>query len=148
MICSFCGTFNILEGTAASIDRVSLLDQPGEYGCPNCGLELVKAFVDDVLAESCTSCEGVLFERDVFTEIVWNRRSSYLGVDETPTPIDAAELKERRACPKCHQDMDCHSYYGPGNAVIDSCHKCHLIWLDVGELSTIERATGQRQLQR
>ena len=148
MICSYCGTIQIQQRSATSVDRVSLLDQPGEYDCPSCEVQLTKAFVDDVLIESCPSCQGVLFHREVFTEIVWNRRSAYQGADETPIPVNTAELKERRPCPKCHQNMDCHAYYGPGNTVIDSCDRCNLVWLDVGELLTIERAAGQRQLHR
>jgi Zn-finger nucleic acid-binding protein len=36
--------------------------------------------------------------------------------------------------------MDVHPYYGPGNAVIDTCGRCALIWLDHGELKVIVTA--------
>jgi len=41
------------------------------------------------------------------------------------------------ACPACHQLMDTHPYYGPGNVVINDCGGCGLVWLDFGELDRI-----------
>ncbi|GEM_PF-2293393 len=38
-----------------------------------------------------------------------------------------------------------HPYYGPGNVVIDSCAECGYIWLDHGELSSVERSAGVRE---
>jgi hypothetical protein len=35
--------------------------------------------------------------------------------------------------------MDTHPYSGGGNAVVDTCEECGLIWLDAGELAIIER---------
>jgi Zn-finger nucleic acid-binding protein len=35
--------------------------------------------------------------------------------------------------------MDTHPYFGGGNAVVDTCERCGLIWLDAGELPIIER---------
>jgi hypothetical protein len=35
--------------------------------------------------------------------------------------------------------MEAHPYFGGGNAVVDTCDRCNLIWLDAGELAVIER---------
>jgi Zn-finger nucleic acid-binding protein len=35
--------------------------------------------------------------------------------------------------------MDAHPYFGGGNAVVDTCERCGLVWLDAGELAIIER---------
>ena len=35
--------------------------------------------------------------------------------------------------------MEAHPYFGGGNAVVDTCEHCGLIWLDAGELAVIER---------
>jgi Zn-finger nucleic acid-binding protein len=48
------------------------------------------------------------------------------------------------ACPVCGERMEVHPYYGPGPAVIDSCSRCGLIWLDRGEMTVIETAPGRR----
>ena len=38
---------------------------------------------------------------------------------------------------RCHKPMDTHPYYGGGNAVIDTCPRCQLVWLDAGELTVL-----------
>jgi Zn-finger nucleic acid-binding protein len=43
-------------------------------------------------------------------------------------------------CPGCAKPMLNHFYGGPGNLVIDTCERCHLNWLDPGELRRIARA--------
>jgi Zn-finger nucleic acid-binding protein len=35
--------------------------------------------------------------------------------------------------------MDAHPYGGGGNAVVDTCLRCNVIWLDAEELSIIGR---------
>ena len=40
-------------------------------------------------------------------------------------------------CPACGQPMLGHIYAGPGNAVIDSCERREVNWLDPGELRRI-----------
>lgn len=146
--CSYCGTIQIPSSESFSIDRVIPLNQLGEMDCPTCAVQLQKAFVDDALAHFCGSCQGILMTREVFTQVVWERRSAFQGGEEIPLPVDVAALQERIHCPQCQGIMDCHPYYGPGNAIIDSCLECHLVWLDMGELTTLERAPGQRKLSR
>jgi Zn-finger nucleic acid-binding protein len=40
--------------------------------------------------------------------------------------------------------MDAHPYGAGGTAVIDSCHRCHLVWLDLGELAVLEQHAPRR----
>lgn len=148
MVCTYCGSINLPHGKEMSVDRVRPTGNMSEIACPACATQLEMAFVDDLLVEYCSNCSGILLERESFMSAAWGRRSVYQGAEETPLPIRSEELRERRSCPRCQQVMDCHPYYGPGNAVIDSCHRCDLVWLDAGELTTIERAPGQRQLRQ
>jgi Zn-finger nucleic acid-binding protein len=70
------------------------------------------------------------------------------------TLIDAVRAREERSlrialprrenpadrlinCPACRQPMLGHIYAGPGNAVIDTCERCQVNWLDRGELRRI-----------
>ena len=39
--------------------------------------------------------------------------------------------------------MDTHPYHAGGNAVIDTCDRCRLVWLDAGELTVIGRYPGR-----
>ena len=80
-----------------------------------------------------------------FAEVVSSRRGQYTGADQVPVPIDSQQFERQLACPRCSGRMESHPYHGPGNVAIDTCSKCHLIWLDHGELASIERAPGLRR---
>ena len=125
-----------------------MLEQFGDFACPCCGLQMSKAVIDDEIIESCSNCKGLFIDREKFHDIAWSRRAAFEGADEAQIPISQEELKESRDCPKCHNTMETHPYYGPGNAVVDSCSRCQYVWLDAGELTTIERAPGVRTLRR
>ena len=59
---------------------------------------------------------------------------------EIPSPVDESELERKVMCPKCHQKMDTHYYFGGGHAVMSTCERCELHWLDGGMLMRIVRA--------
>ena len=59
-------------------------------------------------------------------------------------PLDPAELSRRLPCPRCRKRMDTHPYHGGGNAVIDTCHRCRLVWLDAGEITVLGNYSGRR----
>lgn len=61
-----------------------------------------------------------------------------------PKPIDMKQYERSLNCPSCHKRMEAHPYYGPGNVVIDSCERCSYVWLDHGELTRLEQASGGR----
>ena len=58
---------------------------------------------------------------------------------EFPAPMDEAELDRKVICPKCHQRMDTHFCFGGGHAVMSTCERCELHWLDGGMLMRIVR---------
>lgn len=62
------------------------------------------------------------------------------GSEVVPTVPGKDELQRKINCPQCHHPLDAHFYAGPGNAVIDSCENCSLIWLDRGVLMRIAHA--------
>ena len=78
-------------------------------------------------------------ETDTFGVIVTKRRALHGPHENRTSPFDPSELKRVLTCPNCQQRMDTHPYFGGGNAVVDTCEGCGLIWLDAGELAIIER---------
>jgi Zn-finger nucleic acid-binding protein len=62
------------------------------------------------------------------------------GTSATPAAPDKEDLRQKLNCPQCHHPMDAHFYAGPGNAVINSCEQCCLIWMDRGVVMRIARA--------
>ncbi len=71
-------------------------------------------------------------------------RSRFREADRVPIALNPEDLNRVIRCPPCDLPMDVHPYYGPGNIVIDSCHRCHVVWLDHGELALVESAPGRR----
>jgi Zn-finger nucleic acid-binding protein len=94
--------------------------------------------------EHCEACMGVLVRDEIFAMLVRNRRAEYRGAASHPALLALELLQHRTSCPGCRCEMDVHPYYGPGNVVIDSCSRCGLIWLDCGEMMSIEQAPGLR----
>ncbi|NND95704.1 MAG: hypothetical protein HKN47_00075 [Pirellulaceae bacterium] len=119
-------------------------DRPSGVMCPNCQCELVIGEVENSKFAGCPSCRGMLFQQDVFGMLIQYLRSKSPGTDRMPAPLDLDALKVRRLCPACDQIMETHSYAGPGNAVIDSCFACQIIFLDQGELTKLVEAPGRR----
>lgn len=123
---------------------MQFLDRDIEVCCPNCRQFLQVASLDGFKVTGCSSCHGILLQTVAFGEIVKTRRSEFLGQESIDGPLNQADLAKRRNCPACDSKMDTHPYYGPGNAVIDSCNICNLVWLDQSELYDIIRAPGDR----
>ena len=127
-------------------DRVNPLGDVAPSKCPKCAHPMELAQAEEFLIIICQACEGLLIQSEVLALLVAQRRSKYKGPDSIPSPLDRRDLERRIACPGCGTVMDVHPYHGPGNAVIDSCSKCRLTFLDSGELSKIEKAPGQREI--
>ncbi len=100
--------------------------------------------MEQACIEHCPRCCGLLLPGELFRDVVQHRRASYTGPDDRAVPVDTAALEVRRNCPTCHQRMETHPYYGPGNTVIDACSHCDTIWLDAGEVTALVKAPGRR----
>ena len=142
--CDYCTTLHFPEPPADSPDRVTPLGETAPADCPLCTAPLIAAALDGTRVLFCPACRGILAQSEAFAQIVRNRRAKYKGAESSPVPVDRTEFERRVDCPACRSRMDVHPYYGPGNAVIDSCGRCRLVWLDHGELAHIERASGRR----
>lgn len=105
---------------------------------------MVQAVLDSHNVDQCLDCHGILVATDVFAEVTRKRRRSYRGPEIAPEPYDPDSLQRVIDCPKCQRPMEVHPHYGAGRAVIDSCCRCHLVWLDNAEMTSIERTPGIR----
>jgi len=144
LVCPYCESFYFPAPLPDSADRVVPLSERTDVTCPACQLPLMHGAVEQVRVLFCEQCRGVLADSDAFAAIVQQRRANYKGAPRKARPIDPAELERHLDCPLCQRPMEVHPYYGPGNVVIDSCSRCHLVWLDHGEIAAIEQAPGRR----
>lgn len=112
--------------------------------CPSCDAELVMGEIESCQFAGCPSCGGMLFQQPVFAMLIQYYRATSTLPPLMPKPLDMEELKVERYCPSCLALMETHAYGGAGNAVIDTCVQCSLIWFDRGEFTKLVRAPGKR----
>jgi Zn-finger nucleic acid-binding protein len=134
--CQYCGTF---EFPTTTDDRVATRNELTDFPCPVCHKPLGAATVEGYAVCFCGTCHGVLATNVEFSNILGKLRAEYADRPGAPRGLDPVELRRRVGCPKCKKGMDTHPYGGGGNVVIDTCPRCHLIWLDAGEMETIAR---------
>ena len=134
--CDHCETFHFPEETN---EGVSPLGEPAGCDCPVCHQALQNATIDGEAVAYCEKCRGFLTLTGIFGAIVTKRRQHHAAHEQILEPFDPADLRRRLQCPKCHKPMDTHPFFGGGNAVVETCERCGMIWLDAGELSIIER---------
>jgi Zn-finger nucleic acid-binding protein len=126
-----------------SVDRIVPTGVTLESGCPVCAEPLQTGEVEGRRALFCPDCRGLLLRHDDFGAIVRERAARRtLSVASEPRPVNPLAAQRRLYCPNCNQLMEVHPYYGPGNVMIDSCSPCGFVWLDQGEITRIERASG------
>jgi Zn-finger nucleic acid-binding protein len=135
-LCDHCGNYAFPHDTG---DGICPTEDAAGVSCPVCAVPLVTAVIDGETVAYCGRCRGFLTLIPTFGGVVEKRRSLHGPNEQQPAPFDPAELKRVLKCPKCHLRMEAHPYFGGGNAVVDTCERCRLIWLDAGELAIIER---------
>ncbi len=112
--------------------------------CADCGLSLAFAVVADIKVAACSSCHGMLIQREHLWPIIEGVRQATPEPDKvTPQPMDPNELQQRTDCPVCGQTMETFPYAGPSCVVIDNCDGCAVTWLNGGELIRIATAPGK-----
>jgi len=141
----FPSTDSTSQLTTADFDQNGVLTaRPAHIACPRCRKVLVIGDLSGCQFAGCPDCKGMLFQKEVFANLIRHLRSMSSADPFPPTPMNASELAVRRLCPTCGEALETHSYAGPGNAVIDSCFPCAIVWLDATELNRLVRAPGKR----
>ena len=134
--CPYCQSLHFPEPVGEGIVP---LDRDYPFNCPCCERRLSAAVLDGEPVGSCTRCRGLLLASVAFAEIVARRREVNPIRHRRVDRIDPAEFRRVVPCPRCRRGMDVHTYGAGGNAVIDSCASCGLVWLDAGELTALEQ---------
>lgn len=141
LVCGHCGSVDEQQALEERLEAFYDLETigAGSADCPNCAAALADARIEGCPVQYCSSCHGVLVEMKHFVTL-----SEAVRARE---PRTRAALPRRQqpgervlSCPICRQAMLSHVYGGPGNLVLDTCERCHVNWLDPGELRRIARA--------
>ena len=140
--CAHCGKSRFPDPLAA--DGIQLVGRSGDaVTCPVCATAMSHALLHDEPVEFCTECRGMLLPRGTFAELVDQHRAWATSPPVAPAPLRREALDRRLFCPECAAAFATYPYGGPGNAVIDGCPRCDLVWLDYGELAQIIDAPGR-----
>jgi len=133
-----CDHCKAMVTVAADDTGVQFLDEVQDLNCPACAAELWHAVLATVELDACKKCHGLLVPMGWFEPLV--EKMHVLHTErEIPGPADEGELDRKVMCPRCHQRMDTHYYYGGGHAVMSTCERDELHWLDGGMLMRIVR---------
>jgi Zn-finger nucleic acid-binding protein len=132
--CPYCQTFYFPRETE---DGVAILGGETPLNCPVCVQQLTRAAIDGHPVSYCERCRGFLASNQLFGLLVRLKRAKNPSLPAVALPFSPKELARRINCPRCRKHMDTHPYFGGGNAVIDTCHRCFLVWLDAGELTVL-----------
>jgi Zn-finger nucleic acid-binding protein len=143
LTCPYCLTTRFPE---VPDDGLVPLEEDDRFDCPRCVVRLKIGAVEGRRVGYCPDCRGFLTTARNFSLVLERRRAKAKAADPKPLTFDPAELTRRTACPRCRSRMDTHPYGGGGNAVIDSCLSCRLVWLDAGELTVLERFVPSKGL--
>ncbi len=134
--CDYCKSVVIPK---ADDSGIQFLDEVVELTCPVCAASLWNAALASVQVNACKQCRGLLVKMGAIEALIEQMRAVH---DDSviPPPSDPGDLNRRVECPRCHQRMDTHFYYGGGHAVISGCERCEVNWLNGGVLMQIVRA--------
>ena len=113
--------------------------------CPGCESTLSTIEYEGIAVETCGTCSGCWLDADELGQIVRIREqrfspeqwSSIDTVAKIPgIPIE--EIERDIVCPTCGTPTGPLNYGGDTGIIIDRCPKCRGIWLDMGELESIQ----------
>ena len=113
--------------------------------CPGCESTLSTVQYEGIAVEICGTCSGCWLDADELGCIVRIREQRFspeqLSSIDTAAKIPGIPVKDIErdiVCPSCGTPTGPLNYGGDTGIVIDRCPKCHGIWLDVGELESIQ----------
>lgn len=137
LTCDHCKTVVIIHPDDAGIAFIDK-DAAG-LNCPVCATPLWNATVGGVPVRACKKCSGTLIPMGALEAIVEALRAANPD-QQIPSPANPADLERKIDCPKCQQRLDVHFYLGGGGAVMGTCERCEMDWLDGGMLMRIVHA--------
>lgn len=114
--------------------------------CPRDGATLTReTYEGDVVVDRCTTCAGIWLDagelRDV-QETIEHDYSHQLGRIDTVAAAYALARQKAQAdvdCPKCGKALHTREYGFCSQILVDRCAECGGVWLDAGELQTLEK---------
>ena len=106
--------------------------------CPKCTGELKEIDSSEgVTLDFCGSCKGLWFDAGEVADYFELARD----IPDLERARATAKPSQMR-CPKCSHNLEELRYSAFHNLVVDRCANCGGIWLDQGEVPTLERMSA------
>ena len=113
--------------------------------CANCNNELAPiTYEGAVVVDACAQCSGMYFDSGELEKIQDNKDNDYSDMLACHPPLleqtfEMARQKHlsNKTCPKCKVEMHRREWL-TSQILIDVCSECFGVWLDKGELQTLE----------
>lgn len=104
--------------------------------CPKCRIETMKLEVyEGIEVDRCPACKGIFLDRGELKGMIAKKMGH--KADTLLFSAMSDQMDEVPAhCPKCNQDMS--PVKGPGEVRIEQCPSCNGVFLDQGELATLQ----------
>lgn len=102
--------------------------------CERCDTAMQTVFYEGVAIKLCLSCKGIFLNKKKLHAIEESREIDI--AEDTSVPRNGPEI--RRNCPECSTLMNKRKHGKIMITMIDYCDDCSGIWLDKGELASIQ----------
>jgi Zn-finger nucleic acid-binding protein len=103
--------------------------------CASCGLFMHASYMHDVEFHVCDQCRGMWFERGTLSRLLGVNLDEHLA-----TVQDRLAIESTYECPRCHEPL-CNRWLDTRPHVhIHECSSCGGIFLEKGELATMQAA--------
>ena len=104
--------------------------------CPKCRTEtMVQETYEGIEVDRCPACKGLYLDSGELKGLIAARmgnKADTLGFSPTSDHMDVINA----FCLRCNKNMNV--MVGPGNIRVDLCSKCKGVFLDQGELASIQ----------
>jgi len=119
----------------------------GALFCPDCRMEMEAQRYYGVTVNVCPACAGVWFDENELRMLMQIDPLILLSIDDRALPDVQYTPEEtvNRRCPRCALLLHPYRYLYDSPVELDSCDRCHGIWVENGELHKIhELLSAQR----
>ncbi|MDP6932209.1 MAG: zf-TFIIB domain-containing protein [Myxococcota bacterium] len=108
--------------------------------CPKCPEQLHEMTIDLVPLDFCSGCKGVWFDS--------KETSAYFELVSDIPDLEAAAASARPTpyvCPRCGDGLEEIVYTTTSDLLVDRCKSCSGVWLDSGEVQTLNELSRTLQ---
>lgn len=136
------------ESLFVSCNLTKVTTEPGKGAfmiCPHCQHNLREIVYEGVSINTCDNCGGNWLDKGEIVHINETREVTFTAEDHQKLKEAGQTVTKKNIqrdnpiqCPRCNVPMETLNYAYSTGVMVDHCPKCDGLWLDKGELETIQ----------